>query len=243
LGGTSTEAPRKKGCSGTLRRTYDSRSERLWGWPPGGREGRDSGWESRKNSEQSGQAREGYALKGYLVLMLNAFVPSRAEEGDTSKETPRLVGMSTPVPVPVPILQQIRDAIVVWQLWQCGYGSRWLCLPSTFPFPVLDSPRAHRPVSSAQSKRQPARTGGAADGGGRSRPSRDCNFARGSRQYPIKFRNPEFQGPAGSSAGYLWLITISPRLLVAHAVAGVATSGPQSPSRKSAKQAATKRVR
>ena len=41
----------------------------------GGSEGRDSGWESRKNSEQSGQAREGYALKGYSVLMPNAFVP------------------------------------------------------------------------------------------------------------------------------------------------------------------------
>jgi hypothetical protein len=148
-----------------------------------------------------------------------AFVPSRAEEGD--KETPQLVGMSRLVPVPVP-MPQIRDAIVVWQLWQCGYVSRCLC------FHVPCSRESKSPPSSPERAEQetPARTGGSGWS--------DC---KGSRQYPI--RNPEFQGPAGSNACRLWLIAIPPP---SHAVAAVSTSGPQSPSRKSEKQAVTKRA-
>jgi len=137
------------------------------------------------------------------------------------------MGMSTPVPVPVrasasavpvPILQQIRDAIV--GCGNCGNAGMDRDGSASPPrslslFSIVQSPPSSSRARRARDSRL-ERGGGAADGGGRSRPSRDCNFARVLANIR-SVQESRFQGPAGSSAGYLWLIQppLPPRLLVA----------------------------
>lgn len=90
---------------------------------------------------------------------------------------------------------------------------------SASTFPVLESPRAHRPVQSAQSKRHRLERGGPADRGVEDA----VVIARVLANIPSKIRNPEFQGPAGSNACRLWLITIP----ASPCRGWVSTSGPQ----------------
>jgi len=224
LGGTSSEAPRKKGCSGTLRRTYDSRSERLWGWPPGGREGRDSGWESRKNSEQSGQAREGYALKGYSVLMPNAFVPSRAEEGD--KETRASANAAANPRCDCGV------AIVAMRVW-IAMALPPLPSPPRSLFSIVQEP-------TVQSRARRARDSRLERGGSGWRREVEAK-SRLQGFSPISDQDQESRISGSCRVQRMPVVANhhlppGPRLLVAHVVAGVATSGPQSPSRKSEKQ-------
>jgi hypothetical protein len=129
--------------------------------------------------------------------------------------------MSTPVPVPVPCQCQYCSKSEM-RLWCGNCSNAGMDRHGSASPPRSLFSRVQEPT--VQSRARRARDSRLERGGSGWRREVEAKsrlqLCKGSRQYPIKIRNPEFQGPAGSSACQLWLITIFPRLLVAHAVAG-----------------------